>query len=81
MAKLILVEETLDVEHKGTTYNLRFPSWGEIEAMAEKKEDPKGESTTLFLESCGLPKEITKSMQAKHIQLILENLMGGGKKN
>lgn len=73
--------EKFDVKIDDTVFELSYPTVGQFESyseIVEKDESAKSYNKAMFLllEECGLPMEVSRKLQNKHLQLIIEELAG-----
>jgi hypothetical protein len=81
----VKLEKTkIELDVYGTVYNLSRPSFKQALDLKEKNKDKSEEEANEimleFLESLGLPKNVTMDMEVDHVTQILDVLMPSKKK-
>jgi hypothetical protein len=74
-----LTTRKFNLKLDGVAYELSYPTISRIKSL-----DPKDIGITEvcdLVESCGLPREIIENLQADHLNMIVEGLMGKNKKS
>lgn len=81
--KLVFAEEKIEIDFKGTVYNVRFPTSLELVAYTEKSKKVNKENLLEvlevnhdFLENLGLPREVLSKLNTKQTKQIFEALQG-----
>ena len=65
----------------GKEYQVKHPTVSDIEKFQESATDNESIDTTInFLSDLGLPVEVSRGMEAEHLQIIVETV-SGAKKN
>ena len=71
MKKLNFALENLQIEIEGQTYTLRYPNWGEVEALSKMTINADMRN---FLISVGLPGDAIDKLQVPHFKSLISEL-------
>ncbi len=78
--ELNLERKTLKLNYDGNSHNLTYPSGRIADKFAklikDSSDDQKMDVVEEFLASLGLPKEVSSTLSAENLQLIIEELSG-----
>ena len=77
MKKLELVDEVLEVSHKGVSHDMRVPSNEEIRILRSSSEEGDADHLAVmyeFFTKLGLPLDFVKGLSPKHTVKIMETI-------
>lgn len=81
--KLVFAEEKIEVDFKGNSYDVRFPTSLELVDYTEKSKGVNKENLNevievnhAFLEALGLPRDVSSKLNANQTKQIFEALQG-----
>lgn len=74
-----LVSKKFNLKLDGVAYELGYPTVKQIKELDKKKEDIGIEAVCDLVRDCGLPVDVIDSLQADHLNAIVEALMGKNK--
>ena len=74
-----LKKEKFTVKIDEVVHELNYPTVKQIKELDKKKDDVDVDGVCALVVECGMPSDVVDSLQANHLNLIVEKLMGKSK--